>query len=169
LGQLASIFEVLGTPSKETWPSVEELPDYGKLNFAPKHRKPLETIVPRAKEHPPFLKLLEQLLVLDPNQRISADAVLQQGCFQKISASLDHRKAMQDELIPENLLEPVLLSNPMNDLSLASREALQLATSKRRFLQSMRPWIDTSKSPVDPLLLLPKRCRELCANITIAD
>lgn len=137
---------------------MNQLPDYGKLNFAQKSPQPLETVVPRANENPSFLHLLEKLLVLDPSQRISAETSLQMDCF------AFNRSDMQDELIPNNLLEPLLLSNPNNDVSIASRKALQLATAKRNFLKSLHYWSDAKSIGVPSL---HAQCEKLCKDVTI--
>jgi cyclin-dependent kinase 7 len=43
--QLQSIFSVLGTPTKEQWRSMTDLPSY--VQFSPSSAKPLRTIFPQ--------------------------------------------------------------------------------------------------------------------------
>ncbi|XP_055337050.1 uncharacterized protein LOC129587363 [Paramacrobiotus metropolitanus] len=94
IAQLALIISVLGDPlsSGRGWPEMTRLPDYGKVAFP--QRKPAQTIAARfrAATAPPgetpgrthirstgpekVVVLLEQLLVYNPQHRLSARAAL---------------------------------------------------------------------------------------------
>lgn len=164
LGQLAAIFELLGSPDESTWPDVRHLPDFGKLHFDEKPRQPLETVIPRAKESPYLLHLLENLIVLDPSKRYSTQQALEDGWFKTLTNKPIDRKAMQTELIPISLQESILLSNPERDLSVASKKALDMATLKRTFLAGLHQWPD-SQSAESKDQSVEKRCRQLCPNL----
>ena len=71
--QLFKIFHVLGTPNKDIWPEVETLPNFS--NEFPKF-KPIkfeEYFIGLDKNG---IDLLKQMLVYDPNQRITAKQAL---------------------------------------------------------------------------------------------
>ena len=157
MGQLAATFDVLGTPTETTWPTVSQMPDYGKLQFTPKPPQPLETVIPRAKEVPGLIELLEQLVVLNPSNRLPSQKALDSDLFPD-DYSID-RQRMHDELIPPNLPEPLLLSNPNGDVSIASRKALELAATKRGFLKSFATWKDSQSS-----MSIAERCNQLSSE-----
>ena len=78
IDQIFKIFKLLGTPTEKTWPGVSELPDF-KKSF-PKFRK--ESF------HEVFMgssaleiDLLEKILVLDPDRRLTAEEILRHPYF----------------------------------------------------------------------------------------
>uniref|UniRef100_A0A0N5AMD4 cyclin-dependent kinase n=1 Tax=Syphacia muris TaxID=451379 RepID=A0A0N5AMD4_9BILA len=73
IDQLFKIFQILGTPTPETWPGVEKLPDYNPL-FPVWKNFQLARYVPGIGDD--GLDLLAQMLVCPPNQRISAKMAL---------------------------------------------------------------------------------------------
>lgn len=82
LAQLEKIFSVCGTPTKSSWPDAKDLRDYP--NYKPKkvhHRRLREDY-----EKLPHLALdlLDQMLLLDPKKRISAEIALQHSWFKSI-------------------------------------------------------------------------------------
>lgn len=66
LAQLAKIFNVLGTPTKDGWPTVHLLPNY--VEFEPRGRMDLSLLF----QHAPALDLLLRMLELNPLKRITA-------------------------------------------------------------------------------------------------
>merc|ERR1712070_822288 len=56
--QLVRIFQILGNPTEETWPSLADLPDY-KEPYPPMEGKGLLHCVPKLKDDPHGLDLLE--------------------------------------------------------------------------------------------------------------
>ena len=76
IDQLSRIMDVLGTPTKETWPFINELPDYNKIQFDTRDGSGLRIIVPRIANDNELMDLLEQLVVMDPLKRLSAGKCL---------------------------------------------------------------------------------------------
>jgi len=73
--QLVRIFSVLGNPTEESWPSLADLPDY-KEPYPPMEGKGLLHHVPKLKNDPHGLDLLERMLQFEPSRRISAKEAL---------------------------------------------------------------------------------------------
>jgi serine/threonine protein kinase len=143
IDQLYCVLEGVGTPTEASYPAARELPDYGKLHFAPKAPKPAHELVPRSSECPPLMALLEACIVLDPERRCSASAVLQDSSSwlggeavdpqqHDPEARFDTRRKLIEELVPTDLDEPVLLSCSAD----AATRVLELATRRRKLLQS---------------------------------
>uniref|UniRef100_A0A2D4G9K0 Protein kinase domain-containing protein n=1 Tax=Micrurus corallinus TaxID=54390 RepID=A0A2D4G9K0_MICCO len=78
IDQLFRIFRTLGTPTESLWPGVTNLPDY-KGNFPKWPRKDMKVIIPNLDQD--GRDLLLQLLMYDPNKRISAKAALNHEFF----------------------------------------------------------------------------------------
>lgn len=79
--QLERIFRTLGTPTRETWPSIVDLPDWSN-NCCPVHEPlPWSHIVPRL--DPAGVDLLSKMLLYDPNIRVSARQALEHEYFAK--------------------------------------------------------------------------------------
>ena len=69
VNMLYHIFRVLGTPNEETWPGVTRLKNY-KQNFPAWAQVPFRHLMPALPDD--AVDLLEKLLVLDPNRRLSS-------------------------------------------------------------------------------------------------
>ncbi|KAG8129017.1 hypothetical protein E2320_015756, partial [Naja naja] len=78
IDQLFRIFRTLGTPTESLWPGVTNLPDY-KGNFPKWPKKDMKVIIPNLDQD--GRDLLLQLLMYDPNKRISAKAALNHQYF----------------------------------------------------------------------------------------
>ncbi|XP_054832872.1 cyclin-dependent kinase 3 [Eublepharis macularius] len=78
IDQLFRIFRTLGTPTESVWPGVTQLPDY-KGNFPKWPRKDMKAIISNLDRD--GRDLLAQLLLYDPNRRISAKAALTHQYF----------------------------------------------------------------------------------------
>jgi len=77
LGQLAKIFEVLGTPNANNWPDHKSLPDY--CEFVASTPILLRDIFTAAPDD--LIAVIDRLLRLSPNERCSAKAALQMPYF----------------------------------------------------------------------------------------
>ncbi|CAJ0764386.1 14082_t:CDS:2, partial [Entrophospora sp. SA101] len=69
---------LLGTPNENTWPGVSNLPNY-KVIFPNWAAKPLKSRIPNLNYE--AIDLLENMLVYEPNKRISAKLALYHPYF----------------------------------------------------------------------------------------
>eukprot|EP01053_Blabericola_migrator_P005569 Blabericola_migrator_1__5568@NODE_2835_length_2298_cov_97_238458_g1753_i1_p2_GENE_NODE_2835_length_2298_cov_97_238458_g1753_i1NODE_2835_length_2298_cov_97_238458_g1753_i1_p2_ORF_typecomplete_len287_score37_40Pkinase/PF00069_25/5e75Pkinase_Tyr/PF07714_17/2_6e43Kinaselike/PF14531_6/4_2e17Kdo/PF06293_14/8_1e12Pkinase_fungal/PF17667_1/1_4e06RIO1/PF01163_22/2_5e06FTA2/PF13095_6/5_6FTA2/PF13095_6/0_008YrbLPhoP_reg/PF10707_9/9e05Haspin_kinase/PF12330_8/0_035Haspin_kinase/PF12330_8/4WaaY/PF06176_11/0_00 len=76
--QLLKIFQVIGTPDPSTWPEVKDLPLW-KDDFPRMEPQARRTVCPRL--DPLGIDLLFQMLVLDPNKRITAREAMRHAYF----------------------------------------------------------------------------------------
>lgn len=134
LGQLSIVFDALGTPNEETWPTVKELPDY--VPFGSKQPQPWTKILPRGVECPALLEMVSKLVVLNPHDRLSAQQSLQfLGSVDEAVLSKASRAMLQKELIqPSSLKIPSVSSTENDDDDTLSNTALELAKQRRTFL-----------------------------------
>ncbi|KAJ3090836.1 Cyclin-dependent kinase 20, partial [Quaeritorhiza haematococci] len=70
IDQLYCVQSVLGTPTPETWPELESLPDYNKIQFPTMPPVPFEDVCPDASQE--AVDLLNKFLVYPSKKRISA-------------------------------------------------------------------------------------------------
>ncbi|CDS06373.1 Putative CMGC/CDK/CDK8 protein kinase [Lichtheimia ramosa] len=80
--QLSKIFEVLGTPTKERWPTIDQLPDYCHLSSFPMCPNNLKHMHGLPKSENGY-NLLASLLEYDPAKRITAESALSHPYFQE--------------------------------------------------------------------------------------
>lgn len=80
--ELQKIFRIMGTPNERTWPGISQLPNY-RDNFQIFIPQDLRTIIPNI--DPLALDLLNGLLQLKPENRISAQQALQHPWFNGFS------------------------------------------------------------------------------------
>lgn len=156
LSQLRVIFDALGTPTATSWPTVNQVRDWGKLNFGHTPALPWETILPRVAEHPPLLNLLRSMIQLDPSQRPASamDCLTQHSdCFNDIvAADKRSRNELIRECIPIQLLPPPILVTENTTVSnsirttttttplLPGQPLVSLAKTRRNFLASLETW-----------------------------
>lgn len=67
------VLHSLGTPTKATWPGLEQLPDYNKITFAPSKAKPFEELIPDVDSI--CIDLIKSFLCYDGNKRLNAREV----------------------------------------------------------------------------------------------
>ena len=77
INMLSKIFSIWGTPTEETWEGVTKLPNY--VEFEPVERQSFKSLFPGLDEN--LIDLLENLLVLDPNKRLTLDECLEHPFF----------------------------------------------------------------------------------------
>jgi serine/threonine protein kinase len=71
LGLIKSIFETLGTPTDETWPSAKEYPDWGKMRFQEFPGKSWQDIIPHSDAD--TIDLVGKLVKYESTARITAE------------------------------------------------------------------------------------------------
>lgn len=76
--QLQRIFKIMGTPNEHTWPNISALPNYS-ASYPQYPPQDLRSIIPQI--DPVGLDLLQHLLQLMPERRISAQQALQHPWF----------------------------------------------------------------------------------------
>jgi serine/threonine protein kinase len=146
LDQLSLVYSILGTPTSTSWPTVSDMPDYGKLSFGTRSVKPWKEILPRAAESPHLIDLLSKLVLLDPKQRLTAKQSLNHTWLkqqQQQPASIGGAPIKDDSIeirmmVRDELIQPCKLQIPKllfpRDSSVASKLALKLAKERRTFL-----------------------------------
>lgn len=90
--QLMKIFKVMGTPNERTWPGVSHLPNY-RPNFDVYIPQDLRLIIPNI--DPLALNLLNSLLQMKPENRVSAAQALQHPWFQEFNAPGEYQQQQQ--------------------------------------------------------------------------
>ncbi|KAI9207783.1 kinase-like domain-containing protein [Polychytrium aggregatum] len=74
IDQLYQVLSILGTPTKEIWPELEDLPDYNKIQFDMMPAVSFDHVCPDAS--PEAAELLGKFLVYPSAKRISASEAL---------------------------------------------------------------------------------------------
>jgi cyclin-dependent kinase 7 len=77
IGQLSKIFALRGSPNEKTWPELLEMQNY--LQFESIEKTPFTKIMPHFSEE--GLDLLEKMLDINPNFRISTQDALEHAFF----------------------------------------------------------------------------------------
>uniref|UniRef100_A0A0R3RTQ1 Cyclin-dependent kinase 7 n=1 Tax=Elaeophora elaphi TaxID=1147741 RepID=A0A0R3RTQ1_9BILA len=85
IDQLVKIYSVLGTPTSEEWPEMEELPDY--ICIKPMSAIPLKSVFSAAGDD--LIELIHQCLRFDPKKRWNATEALRCYYFQSIPFACD--------------------------------------------------------------------------------
>jgi len=87
--QLTKIFKIRGTPTQDEWPGITELAGY-KADFPVYEKEDLAHHVPGLDAE--GLDLLEQMLVHDPNKRISAKDALKHPYLKDVPSEIKNMK-----------------------------------------------------------------------------
>uniref|UniRef100_A0A6B2LN36 Protein kinase domain-containing protein n=1 Tax=Arcella intermedia TaxID=1963864 RepID=A0A6B2LN36_9EUKA len=82
LHQLCTIFEILGTPTEQTWPGYSQLPVCSSMEFTVHPPQDLRLLFPSASDTE--FHLLTRFLLFDPKQRITASEALQHPFFTEL-------------------------------------------------------------------------------------
>lgn len=155
LGQLAHIFQVLGSPTDTRWPDAKNLPDYGKLDFAVHEPRPLSEILPRLQENPGLEDFMKRVVVLDPSQRLTATQVLKHSFLNPSSSRVPPGvpALILEELVPPMLKIPPILA--ADNEQVMSAVALSMAKKRRDFLtKDMLVWRGSATPSVTMQTLL---------------
>ena len=86
--QLNKIWQLLGTPTKETWPEVVNYPDYAKGNLTSHHPRQICSVIPVFQHDSIGEDLLKRFLRYEPKRRISAEDGLKHPYFQDLPRAL---------------------------------------------------------------------------------
>ena len=90
--QLMKIFRLMGTPNVHTWPKIAEYPEY-KDSFPRYPPQDLRLPVPQA--DPQAIQLLQMMLQLVPENRVSAVEALQHPWFYDLAQVQNKQRAAQ--------------------------------------------------------------------------
>ncbi|CAH3169426.1 unnamed protein product [Porites lobata] len=85
IDQLFRIFRTLGTPDERLWPGVSDFPDY-KTSFPKWPVQNLLQVIPALSQ--PGAELLQQMLIYEPTNRISARNALHHQFFSDVKRSI---------------------------------------------------------------------------------
>jgi serine/threonine protein kinase len=137
IDQLNKVFHVLGTPTRDSWASVEAMPDWGKIDFMPLEGLGVAAAFPELRGA--ALDLVTRLLCLDPMQRLSARDALLHPFFREeplpsdvadiaiaASAAFDPR-ARAEQTLPS--MESVLDGSAKRTTSGASVDAKEISAA----------------------------------------
>jgi negative regulator of PHO system len=131
LDQLSKIMNVLGTPSTESWPSIIHLPDYYKVIFEKKDGIGFHCFISKVADDTSLESLLSQLIVMNPERRLSAEEALKHCWIQGESAS---RSECIECLVPDEYKTSSMeFSNSKFDASLEvmKQKGKEIAIAKR--------------------------------------
>ncbi|EGC46119.1 cyclin-dependent protein kinase [Histoplasma capsulatum var. duboisii H88] len=92
--QLQKIFRLMGTPSERSWPGISNFPEY-KPNFQVYATQDLRLILPQIDQL--GLDLLNRMLQLRPEMRISAADALRHRWFQDLNQLQAQKSAQQQQ------------------------------------------------------------------------
>lgn len=118
LDQLAKIFQALGTPTQESWPNHDKLPDY--VQFKEYMATPFQDIFTAASSD--LIQVLSKTLALDPMKRATCTQALQLPYFRNKPAPATGT----------SLPLPSSISNKNDQQSNAGNQA---GRNKRKFLE----------------------------------
>ncbi|KAF4966432.1 hypothetical protein FSARC_5876 [Fusarium sarcochroum] len=90
--QIIRIFRIMGTPTERTWPGITQFPEY-KPTFQMYATQDLRNILPAI--DPTGIDLLQRMLQLRPELRISAHEALQHAWFNDLLMHPQQQQALQ--------------------------------------------------------------------------
>ena len=79
IDQIFRVFQIMGTPTPESWPGACALPDYTKITFPTMKSIPLPLLMPQS--HVDDINFLSKLLILNPDSRLSASEALSDSYY----------------------------------------------------------------------------------------
>lgn len=146
LDQLGRIFHILGTPTNDTWPGVNDLPDWNKIRFDLMTGSGIQEKIIEKDVWSNVGDLISKVLSLDPLKRLSAKECLSHQWLQLDDTSrMKSHQSVVDELIPSTLhiANPIYFSPTTSNeikctpLDYAKKYASNLASTRRSFPQSI--------------------------------
>ncbi|KAG7451898.1 kinase-like protein [Guyanagaster necrorhizus] len=83
IGLAWSIFKIMGTPTEDSWPTFNQLPDASRVQFTVVPPVPLDSVLPHLPhdQTPYELNLLQSFLIYPPSARITAIDAIAHACF----------------------------------------------------------------------------------------
>lgn len=109
IDQLCQIFAHVGIPQERDWPDVSRLPDFGKIEFLEREKKPFPFESCRSVAS---LRLLRSFLQLNPALRMSAAQSLEDDFFhaefadlRSLVASLEERERTSVDRVSDEFLD----------------------------------------------------------------
>lgn len=90
--QITRIFRIMGTPTERTWPGISQFPEY-KQNFQMYATQDLRQILPMI--DPEGLDVLQKMLQVRPELRVSADKALEHRWFDSVRATQQQQQQQQ--------------------------------------------------------------------------
>ncbi|KAA0195262.1 hypothetical protein HAZT_HAZT007658 [Hyalella azteca] len=155
--ELHLIFRTLGTPTEETWPGVEAMPEFNMYRNVHHPGEPLITKAPRLGQDS-ALSLLKKFLLYEAKKRISAASATKHPFFESLGPAI-HRLGDQDSLFS---CPGVMLTKDHNAVYRSSN-----GTQSRNRRQSLCSLMDESDDTVHnidengsprPFVFDPKPC-----------
>ena len=95
--QIIRIFRIMGTPTERTWPGITQLPEY-KTSYQMYATQDLRSILPQIDAT--GIDLLQRMLQLRPELRISAQEALQHPWFNDLIVQHHQQQILQAQHRP---------------------------------------------------------------------
>lgn len=132
LDQLSKIMNVLGTPTTESWPSIIHLPDHDKVIFEKQDGIGLQCFISKVADDTSLESLLSQLIVMNPERRLSAEEALKH-CWLQQGESIKRSECLKSLVPDEYKTSPLLFSASNFDASLEKmkQKGKEIAIAKR--------------------------------------
>jgi serine/threonine protein kinase len=96
IAQIFRIFQLLGTPTEETWPGISSYCNF-KTSFPAFPARDLQSLFTKCPLEPAGVDLLKKMLIYDPDRRIGADEALKHPYFDELYAVLEKEQTMQQQ------------------------------------------------------------------------
>ncbi|TNY23453.1 cyclin-dependent protein kinase [Rhodotorula diobovata] len=109
IDQIFRIFRLMGTPTPATWPGLVQMPDY-KASFPQWRPTDLRKALPEMDDA--GLALLQGMLQIDPERRISAKSALRHPYFHPPASPAPSSSSHAPFAAPNPLLNPYSLTAP---------------------------------------------------------
>ncbi|KAL5268643.1 hypothetical protein ACHWQZ_G002482 [Mnemiopsis leidyi] len=88
--QLAKIWQIMGTPTPQTWPNVTKYPDWGKRKYEKYPKQRFVDVITNLSDDLDGEDLLSQMLVFEPSERIAASVSLKHRYFASLPEAIHH-------------------------------------------------------------------------------